>query len=105
MDNTQSPCGSSFRLTLEGSMTMDFADALEDKIIAAMRQHKNLEVDLSGVREIDLCGIHLINLLRAVGGKAVKFVATSPIVERAVKGLLTLPSCARSPIVSGSLLV
>jgi ABC-type transporter Mla MlaB component len=105
MDNTQSPTGNGFRLTLDGSMTLDFANELEDKIIAAMRQHKNLEVDLSGVSEIDLCGIHLINLLQTVGGKAVKFVATSPIVERAVKGLLTLPACARSTLIPASLLV
>jgi hypothetical protein len=60
-----------------------------------MRHHKHLDVDLSGVREIDLCGIHLIRLLQTVGGKAVDFVATSPIVERAVKGLISSSRAAR----------
>ena len=76
-----------FRLTFGGSMTVAFANELEDRIIDAMRKYKHLEVDLSGVLEIDLCGIHLIRLLQTVGGKAVDFVATSPIVEKAVKGL------------------
>ena len=73
-----------FRLIFDGSMTMDFANQLEDRILDAMRKYRHLEVDLSGVREIDLCGIHLIRLLQTVGGKAVDFVATSPIVERAL---------------------
>lgn len=75
------------RLTFDGSMTIDFANELEDRIIDAMRQHRRLEVDLSGVREIDLCGVHLIRLLQTVGGKDVDFVATSPVVDHAVNGL------------------
>lgn len=76
-----------FRLTFDGSMTLSFANEIEDRILAAMRQHPRLEVDLSGVREIDLCGIHLLRLLQTLGGRAVDFVATSPIVEHAIKGL------------------
>lgn len=75
------------RLTFDGSMTIDFANELEDKIINAMRQHRRLEVDLSGVREIDLCGVHLIRLLQTVGGKDINFVATSPVVDHAINGL------------------
>ena len=81
---------SGFRLTFDGSMTLAFANELEDRILEAVRKYKHLEVDLSGVREIDLCGIHLIRLLQTLGGKAVNFVATSPIVEHALKGLLGL---------------
>jgi anti-anti-sigma regulatory factor len=76
-----------YRLTFDGSMTLSHANEIEDKILAAMRQHPCLEVDLSGVREIDLCGIHLLRLLQTLGGRAVNFVATSPIVEHAIKGL------------------
>jgi ABC-type transporter Mla MlaB component len=78
---------SPFRLTFDGSMTINFANELEDRILDAMRQHALLEVDLSGVREIDLCGIHLLRLLQTLGGKAVSFVAISRIVENAIKGL------------------
>jgi anti-anti-sigma regulatory factor len=87
MSNTHSNGNDGFRLTFAGSMTIGFANELEDRILDAMRQHQHLEVDLSGVREIDLCGIHLIRLLQTVGGKAVHFIATSPIVEHALKGL------------------
>lgn len=84
MSGTQADDNNGFRLIFDGSMTMDFANQLEDRILDAMRKYRHLEVDLSGVREIDLCGIHLIRLLQTVGGKAVDFVATSPIVERAL---------------------
>lgn len=69
------------RLTFAGKMTIEFAEELEDRIIAAMRRFRYLEVDLSGVREIDQCGIHLLGLLETVGGKNVVIVATSPVVE------------------------
>jgi ABC-type transporter Mla MlaB component len=87
MNTAHVDSNSPFRLTLDGSMTINFANELEDKILDAMRQHPVLEVDLSGVREIDLCGIHLLRLLQTLGGKAVNFVATSQIVENAIKGL------------------
>ena len=80
-----------FRLTFDGSMTRAFARELEDRIISAMRRHPHLEVDLSGVREIDPSGIQLIRLLQTVGGKAVDFVAASAIVEHAIHGLLPSP--------------
>lgn len=89
MSGTYTDENNGFRLILDGSMTIAFANQIEDRILDAMRKYKRLEVDLSGVREIDLCGIHLIRLLQAVGGKAVDFIATSPIVEQAVKGLLS----------------
>lgn len=76
------------RLVFEGKMTFEFSRELEDRMIAAMRRHQCLEVDLSGVREIDLCGIHLLGVLQSFGGKKVTIVATSPVVERASSRLL-----------------
>lgn len=76
------------RLVFEGKMTFEFSSELEDRIIAAMRRYQCLEVDLSGVHEIDLCGIHLLGLLQSFGGKKVTIVATSPVVERASSRLL-----------------
>lgn len=103
MSGTYPDNSNGFRLTFDGSMTVAFANELEDRILDAMRHYKHLEVDLSGVREIDLCGIHLIRLLQTLGGKAVNFVATSPIVERAVKGLLAAPRETRFAFASGGL--
>ena len=86
--NTHSDENDSFRLIFDGKMTIACANQLEDRVISAMRKYRHLEVDLSEVREIDRCGIHLIRLMQAVGGKGVRFIAASPIVERAVDGLL-----------------
>jgi len=71
------------RLTFEGKMTFEVARELEDRILGAMRCYRHLEVDLSGVREIDFYGIHLLDLLQSIGGKEVLIVARSPVVERA----------------------
>lgn len=71
-------------LKFDGKMTHQFYRELEDQVIDAMRRHENLEIDLSGVEEVDLCGLHLIGLLQSVG----TIVATSPAVEQASKHLL-----------------
>lgn len=78
----------SCRLTFEGSMTLEHSEKLEDWIIGAMRRYEHLEVDLSGVCGIDYCGIHMLGLLQSVGGKSVDIVATSPVVEQALRRLL-----------------
>ncbi|MFZ2852803.1 MAG: STAS domain-containing protein [Rhodocyclaceae bacterium] len=84
VENTSQRCEAGFQLKLDGKMTYEFYRELEDKVIDAMRRHKNLEVDLSGVEEVDLCGLHLIGLLQSVG----HIVATSPAVDQASKHLL-----------------
>lgn len=80
--------GSACRLTFEGSITFEFWRELEDRIIDALRRYTHFEVDLSGIREVDLCGIHLIEMLRSVGGTQVKIVATSPLVDQTSRRLL-----------------
>jgi len=77
-----------FRLTFEGKMTYEVGMELEERILNAMHRYPHLEVDLSGVHEIDLCGVHLLGLLQRVGGKGVVIVATSPTVEQASRRLL-----------------
>lgn len=79
-----------FYLKFDGKMTYEFYRELEDRVIDAMQRYKRLEIDLSEVSEIDLCGIHLIGLLRNVG----VIVATSPVVEQASRGLLASLSAA-----------
>jgi hypothetical protein len=68
-----------FNLKFDGKMTGEFYRQFEDRLIDAMQRYKRLEIDLSGVSEIDLCGIRLIGLLKNVG----VIVATSPVVEQA----------------------
>lgn len=76
------------RMIIDGSMTYQFARQMEDRMIDSMRRHPHIEVDLSGVCEIDLHGIHHLQLLQTLGGEKVTIVAQSPAVEYASKNLL-----------------
>lgn len=80
-------------LIFSGPMTCRNSREIENRIISAMRQHPQLNVDLSGVEEIDLCGIHLLGVLQSHGGEAVRITATSPSVDLA---LMQLPSTQRN---------
>ncbi len=88
MTITLIPDGSACRLTFDGSITFGFWRELEDKIIDALRRYTHFDVDLSGIREIDLCGLHLLEMLRSVGGKNVVIVADSLLVDQASRRLL-----------------
>lgn len=74
-------------LVLEGPMTHRFSSQMEDRIIDSMRRYPQLSVDLSGVSEIDLCGVHLLGVLRSFGEDAVRIVNASPAVEAALSKL------------------
>lgn len=76
------------RVVCEGCLTFQFARELEDRIIDALRRYSHFELDLSGVREIDLHGLHLLRLLTTVGGDKVATVAGSPVVDQAQRRLL-----------------
>lgn len=76
------------RLVFEGSLTFEFARELEDRIIEALRRYTCFEIDLSGIREIDLCGIHLLGILDTIAGDHARIVGHSPVVERAKAHLL-----------------
>lgn len=75
------------RLVFEGDLTMEFAREMEDRIIDALRRYTQFEVDLSGVSDIDICGIHLLGVLDAVAGSQVTVLERSPAVERAYERL------------------
>lgn len=72
------------RLVFAGRLTVEFARYAEDRIIEALRRFRNFEVDLSAVSEIDHCGVHLLSVLRKIGGAAVSIVASSAVVEQAL---------------------
>ena len=80
--------GDACRMIFDGSITYEYWAEQEDTIIGAMRRYTSFEVDLSGIQEIDLCGIHLLGVLHSVGGKNVTIVAPSSIVDQASKRLL-----------------
>lgn len=84
MDEPQQPGVTTFYLKLDGKMTYEFYGELEERILHVIKRHANLEIDLSEVTEIDLCGIHLIGLLQSAG----PIVASSPVVEKASRRLL-----------------
>lgn len=79
------------RLVFDGSMTFTHARELEDRVIEAMRRYEHLEIDLGGVEEIDIFGIHLLGLLQGVGGNDASIVSASPVVEQASARLLSSP--------------
>lgn len=80
---------STYRLVFGPCMTRAHVRELEDQIINAMRCYQKLEVDLSGVREIDICGVHLLGMLQALGGSEIRIVDTSPVVDRQYVHLLS----------------
>lgn len=80
------------RLVFAGRLTVEYARAMEDRIIEALRRFKHFEVDLSAVSEIDLAGVHLLGFLQAVGGDGVEIVASSPAVEQ---GMARHVACRR----------
>ena len=74
-------------MVFKGSMTSPFSREIEKQILDNMRQHQHLKVDLSGVRELDLCGIHLLGVLFSYGADAIHVVAASPAVEAVIARL------------------
>jgi ABC-type transporter Mla MlaB component len=76
------------RLVFAGSMTFEFARYIEDRILDALRRYRHFEVDLSAVSEIDVCGVHLLGVLRTIGGDGVEIVASSPAVRRGTERAL-----------------
>lgn len=76
------------RLVFEGSMTVENAREIEDRIIDALRRYQHFEIDLSAVNEIDLCGLHLLGMLQNIGGENAQIVASSQAVDLATKRLL-----------------
>lgn len=83
MENSAQSEEGAYQLKFGGKMTYESFREQKNRLVDAMQRYKKLEIDLSEVSEIDLCGIHLVGLLRNVGA----IVATSSVVERAAMGL------------------
>lgn len=85
------PANDEASLVFSGAMTRENSREIENCVIGAMRRHPRLKVDLSAVDAIDPCGLYLLGVLKAYGGNAVRFVAASPVIRRAV---MQLPATA-----------
>jgi ABC-type transporter Mla MlaB component len=83
MENSAQSEEGAYQLKFGGKMTYESFCEQKNRLLDAVQRYKKLEIDLSEVSEIDLCGIHLVGLLKNVGA----IVATSPVVERAARGL------------------
>lgn len=69
------------RLRLEGEMTVGSAAALREEILAALPGTTgDVEVDLSGVSEIDTAGLQLMLQLKRKCGDRLRLVNHSPAV-------------------------
>lgn len=75
------------RLVFRGSLTAQFAREMENQVIAVLRRYTEFQVDLSGVDEIDIHGIHILGVLDSLGGEKVTVVGSSPAVQRAYERL------------------
>jgi hypothetical protein len=102
MHKALTPGEAEFRLIFGKKMTYEFAAELEDKIIDALRRYTHFEVDLSRVLEIDLCGSHLLGLLKCFTDKGLVIVATSPAVDLAYENFIAPPPCVvkKAPVAS-----
>lgn len=79
-------------VNFQGSMTCKNSRAIEHHILDCVRRNRYLKVDLSGVTEIDRCGIHLLAMIKSFGTEFVEIVATSPVVDVA---LVHIPATRR----------
>lgn len=52
------------RLPVEGELTIYRAAALKEQLLAPLREHQEVELDLSGVSEIDSAGLQLLLLAK-----------------------------------------
>lgn len=82
------------RISLMGEMTIYEADQLKTLLLEQLQRSPQLEIDLSGVTDIDCAGVQVMLLLRQeaqVAGKPLQWLGHSPVVAQ-VLGTLKLGS-------------
>jgi anti-anti-sigma factor len=72
------------QLVLEGELTIYCAAEIKTKLAQAMAQHDAIEVDLSGVTEVDTAGVQLMLIAKRNPGKKVLFTNHTANVLRMV---------------------
>ena len=71
------------RITIAGELTIYTALELKDKLLVGLSTNEELELDLSGVGEIDAAGLQLLVMIKqqaSVLGKVLSFTGHSPVV-------------------------
>lgn len=74
-------------LAIEGEFTIFAAQALKERLLAALDEGEELEVDLSRVSEMDSAGVQLMVAAKreaTVRAKALRFTGHSPAVVDAL---------------------
>jgi anti-sigma B factor antagonist len=81
----------SARLNIEGEMTLIRAVELRDALIGALEQQSSsVEVDLSGVNELDTAGVQLLLLAKRTAlarNKELRLIGQSPAVVQVLETL------------------
>ncbi|MGZ8158969.1 MAG: STAS domain-containing protein [Methylobacter sp.] len=78
--NKKQPSG---RISIEGELTIYTALEQKEKLLTALAAAGELELDLSGVGEIDAAGLQLLVMIKqqaAALGKVLRFTGHSPVV-------------------------
>ena len=76
--------GNGAHVTLAGELTIYSAAEIKAALAEAMSDHAEVEVDLSGITEIDTAGLQLMLIVKRTPEKAVRFVNHPPCVLRLV---------------------
>jgi anti-sigma B factor antagonist len=91
---------SSARISIDGELNIYRAHEIKQTFLAAVRDTSALEVDLSGVTEIDSAGVQLLMMLRSAARERaceVRLAGPSPAV-REVFDLLDLTDWFDGPV-------
>lgn len=70
-------------IAIDGELTIYTALDLKATLLAGLSTHEELELDLSGVEEIDAAGLQLLVMVKqqaAALSKALRFTGHSPVV-------------------------
>ncbi len=71
------------RIVIDGELTIYTAMALKEKLLTGLSVTEKLELDLSGIGEIDAAGLQLLVMIKqqaAALDKVLLFTAHSPVV-------------------------
>ena len=80
--------GAAQQLHLEGELTIYAAADLKQKLLAPLDDHAEVEVDLSGIGEVDTAGLQLLVLAKreaAARNKSLRLANHSPAVLEALE--------------------
>lgn len=77
---TVSSSGGRCCLVIDGEMTIYSVAGLKEGITALTPSCSELEIDLSGVTEMDTAGLQLMLMAKRIDGRSVRFVKHSEVV-------------------------